>query len=260
MFLRILLTSVLAFGLVACDAKADKFVEGTHYEVVATEKTSKPQVQEFFSFFCGHCFHFLNLWRSNWRESLPAGVSLEKVHVDFLPAASPEIQQALARAYLVGKDLDQGDKVAGLIFNYIHRQGAKFSNDADIRNLLVVNDIDGAQFDAKFNSLPLLTAVQNMKTQQTKWSENGVFTRGANGTGQWQIQSEPRQTGSRAFCRGFTTIGATTVSQINPWLRLTLKAAATSSLALPTARICRRFACYNRIADFFHFGYKVINL
>jgi len=174
MFLRILLTSVLAFGLVACDAKADKFVEGTHYQVVATEKTSQPQVQEFFSFFCGHCFHFEPM-AQQLAKSLPAGVSFEKVHVDFLNAASPEIQQALARAYLVGKELDQGDKVAGLIFNYIHRQGAKFSNDADIRNLLLVNDIDGAKFDAKFNSLPLLTAVQNMKTQQTKWSENGVL-------------------------------------------------------------------------------------
>ncbi len=175
MFLRTLFTALLALGIVACDAKADKFVEGTHYTVVATEKTSQPKVQEFFSFYCGHCFHFEPM-AQKLAKNLPAGVPLEKVHVDFLPAAAPETQQALTRAYLVGKELDQGDKVAGLIFNYIHRQGAKFGNDDDIRNLLLVNDIDAAQFDAKFNSLPLLNTVQQMKAQQTKWSENGVLT------------------------------------------------------------------------------------
>lgn len=175
MFLRTLFTALLAFSLVACDAKADKFVEGTHYTVVAAEKTSQPQVQEFFSFFCGHCFHFEPV-AQQLAKNLPAGVPLEKVHVDFLAAAAPEVQQALARAYLVGKELEQGDKVAGIIFNYIHRQGAKFSSDDDIRNLLLVNDIDAAQFDAKFNSLPMLSAVQQMKEQQTKWSENGVLT------------------------------------------------------------------------------------
>ena len=72
--------------------------------------------------------------------------------MDFVGQASPALQNALARAYLVGKEAGQGEQVAGLIFNYLHKQRAGVSNANDMRNLLVVNDFDAALFDAKFDS------------------------------------------------------------------------------------------------------------
>lgn len=174
MLLRLLLSTVLLLGLTACDANAEKFEEGKHYEVVSATGSETPKVQEFFSFYCGHCYRFAPVAR-NLAANIPADIPFEKVHVDFMAAAPAEMQQALSRAYLVGKELGQADMVAGLIFNYIHQQGAGFNSDSDIRNLLLVNDIDAAAFDAKFNSLPILSAVQSMKEQQIKWSENGVL-------------------------------------------------------------------------------------
>jgi len=177
MFHRTLAVLLAAVSLFACDTNADasKFVAGEHYEVVAEKATTKPEVKEFFSFYCGHCFAF-EPFANKLSKNLPQGVELEKVHVDFLPAASPEMQNALSRAYVVGKTAGQGEQVAQAIFNYIHRQQATFTTEADIRSLLLVNDFDAATFDKSFNSMPVLSAVAKMKEHQTLWSENKVLT------------------------------------------------------------------------------------
>jgi len=175
MFYRTFISLIAAVSLYACDANANKFVAGEHYEVVAETASAKPEIKEFFSFYCGHCFAFEPI-ANKLSKNLPQGVELEKVHVDFLQAASPEVQNALSRAYLVGKTAGQGEQVAQVIFNYIHRQQAAFTSEADIRSLLLVNDFDVATFDKNFNSMPVLSAATKMKEHQNFWSENKVLT------------------------------------------------------------------------------------
>lgn len=174
MFRRVFVAASVLM-LTAFAAQADKFVEGTHYEVVAEKATAKAEVKEFFSFYCGHCFRF-EPYANKLASQLPEGVELEKVHVDFVQAAAPEVQNAVARAYLVGKSAGQGEKVAAMIFDYIHKKRATFSNEDDIRKLWLVNDLDAKVFDAKINSMPMVTAANTMKTTQNKWSENRVLT------------------------------------------------------------------------------------
>jgi thiol:disulfide interchange protein DsbA len=162
------------FALFACDAFADKapaskFVAGTHYEVVAETATTKPEVREFFSFFCGHCYRFEPLVQK-LAKSLPAGIELEKNHVDFVQAASPDVQNAMIRGYLVGKAAGKGDEIASLIFHYIHETRGSFTSTDDIRSLMLINNFDAQLFDSKFNSIPVLSAAEQMKAQQTHWS------------------------------------------------------------------------------------------
>ena len=169
MFRRVFVAASMLM-LTAFAAQADKFVAGTHYEVVAEKATAKAEVKEFFSFYCGHCFRF-EPYANKLASQLPQGVELEKVHVDFVQAATPEVQNALARAYLVGKSAGQGEKVAAMIFDYIHQKRATFSNEDDIRKLLLAND-----FDAKINSMPTVAGANAMKAAQNKWSENRVLS------------------------------------------------------------------------------------
>lgn len=174
MFRRVFVAASMLM-LTAFAAQADKFVAGTHYEVVAEKATAKAEVKEFFSFYCGHCFHF-EPYANKLASQLPQGIELEKVHVDFVQAAAPEVQNALARAYLVGKSAGQGEKVAAMIFDYIHQKRATFSNENDIRKLLLANDFDAKVFDAKINSMPTVAGANAMKAAQNKWSENRVLS------------------------------------------------------------------------------------
>ncbi|MDX3775006.1 thiol:disulfide interchange protein DsbA/DsbL [Chromatiaceae bacterium AAb-1] len=170
-FLPVLL-AVLLFPLAAC---ADKFEQGKHYDVIAEEPTAKPEVKEFFSFYCGGCYAFEPIVQ-RLAQDLPAGTEFKKVHVDFIRAASPELQNALARTYLVAKNMGKGDQISTAIFNQIHRNRAPFTNEADIRNLVMIYDIDGAEYDKAMRSFSVMGAVRQMKKEQDELAEKRVLT------------------------------------------------------------------------------------
>ena len=49
----------------------------------------KPEVKEFFSFYCGHCFAFEPFANKSEQKAYRQGIELEKVHVDFLSGRQP---------------------------------------------------------------------------------------------------------------------------------------------------------------------------
>jgi protein dithiol oxidoreductase (disulfide-forming) len=163
----------LMLPLAACaDAK---FEEGKHYEVITEQATAKPEVKEYFSFYCGGCNAFEPIAQSVAKK-LPDGVEFKKVHVDFIRAAGPELQNALARAYIVAKNLGKGDQVASAIFNQIHRNRAPFANENDIRSLVLVNDIDADTYDKAMKSFSVRGAANQMKKEQDELSNRRVLT------------------------------------------------------------------------------------
>ena len=163
----------LLLPLAAC--ANDKFEQGKHYDVIAETTTAKPEVKEYFSFYCGGCNAFEPI-AQRLAKKLPENVEFKKSHVDFIRAASPDIQNALTRAYLVAKNLGKGDQVANAIFNQIHRARAPFANENDIRNLVLIHDIDGETFDKAMKSFSVRGAANQMKKEQDALSERRVLT------------------------------------------------------------------------------------
>lgn len=154
---------------------ANTFQQGRHYEVISEQKTATPEVKEYFSFYCGGCFAFEPIIQ-RLGQNLPAGTVLKKSHVDFVRAASPEIQNALARAYVVAQNMGKGDQVAAAIFNQIHRSRVPFRTEDDIRSLVLIHDIDGETFDRAFRSFGVRGAVNQMMREQQELSERRVLT------------------------------------------------------------------------------------
>lgn len=169
------LVAAAAALLLPLSAVASNFQLGKHYEVIAEQKTAKPEVKEYFSFFCGGCYAFEPI-AQRLAQSLPEGVEFKKSHVDFIRAASPEIQNALARAYVVAKNLGKGDQVSTAIFNQIHRSRVPFRSEDDIRNLVLVNDIDGETYDKAMRSFGVRGAVNQMMKEQQELSDRRVLT------------------------------------------------------------------------------------
>ena len=154
---------------------AERFVEEKHFEVIAEQATAKPEVKEYFSFYCGGCNAFEPVAQSV-AQKLPAGVEFKKSHVDFLRAATPEIQDALVRSYLVAKNLGKGDKVSSAIFNQIHRFRVPFKTEQDIRSLMMLHDIEAETYDSAMKSFAIRGAAKQMKKEQDELSERGVLT------------------------------------------------------------------------------------
>ncbi len=174
--LKSLLVALVFAPLMALASAASpvQFQEGVHYDVVAEQATAKPEVLEFFSFYCPHCKAF-EPFAQALDKNLPTGISLKKYHVDFLQVAPPELQQSLAKAYVVAKNAGQGDRIADVIFDYLHNQRASFSNEQDIRNLLVVNDIPAMLFDSGMVSQAVNDEVAAMKRSQQQYSEARIL-------------------------------------------------------------------------------------
>ncbi|MGO3849582.1 MAG: thiol:disulfide interchange protein DsbA/DsbL [Pseudoalteromonas prydzensis] len=165
-----LLILCLPFAAMAADFKA-----GDDYTVLDIEKSKTPQVTEFFSFYCPHCFKFEPVAKA-MEKSLPDGAEFIKNHVNFLGGVSPQIQSNLSYAYIIAKQHNKGEQVAEQIFQSIHVQRAPLDNIKDVKALLDVNGIDSDTFDKDIASMPVISAEKAMQDKQNKYSKMGALT------------------------------------------------------------------------------------
>ncbi|NVK24919.1 MAG: thiol:disulfide interchange protein DsbA/DsbL [Gammaproteobacteria bacterium] len=171
------LLCVMAALFFSASLFAVELKEGVHYEVFdkTSPSTGKPEIKEFFSYYCPHCLSFEPL-----AERLEAGqkkgnYKFVKSHVDFLRAAGPEIQFMLTKALVTAETLNV-PAASKAIFNYIHRQRAAITKEKDIRNLFVLNGVDGEKFDKVFNSFAVTAGAKKMKKDQDELSKKRVLT------------------------------------------------------------------------------------
>ena len=170
------LLSVLLLSLtLPFAAAADKFEEGTHYEVISQAAPGKPEVTEYFSFYCPHCANFEPIMQSV-EKHLPEGSAFNKVHVDFLRAASPEMQNTLARAYVIAEHQGKAHDLANAFFKHIHRDHKAFSSAADVRELTLSVGVSAETYDKAISSFSVVGAVKKMKKQQDELTEKRVLT------------------------------------------------------------------------------------
>lgn len=173
--MRKIVSLVMAILLFPLAANAERYEEGKHYEIVTQEVSSKPEVREYFSFYCPHCYSYEPLMK-DLKKSLPDGVSFEKNHVDFMRGASSKVQTMLTKAMILGDQLERGDELNNEIFKYIHRQRAVFTSEKDIRNLFVLNGVDGEKFDKLMKSFSLNSKVKQLKKHQDKLARSGKLS------------------------------------------------------------------------------------
>lgn len=156
-------------------AIASEFEQGKHYDVIANPNSSAiPEVVEFFSFYCPHCANFEPI-AQRLETKLPAGSSFTKMHVDFIRAAPVAIQNNLARAFLAANRQNKQHQVIDAIFQQIHGKRQNFTSPEQIRQLAIDAGVDADTYDADINSFQVINAADYMKSQQNKYTEQGVL-------------------------------------------------------------------------------------
>ncbi|MDG1253698.1 MAG: thiol:disulfide interchange protein DsbA/DsbL [Glaciecola sp.] len=155
--------AVLSVFISAQASAQIRFVENEHYKVISDEATAKPEVKEFFSFWCPHCFNFEPLV-AEMKKNLDPSVKFDKVHVNFMGFAGQDLQDDVTKAMMIGRALDKSEQVNLAIFNFIHRQRGRITNATDVRTILVDSGIDATQFDKMNKSF----AVNSMLKKNNK--------------------------------------------------------------------------------------------
>ncbi len=109
------------------------------------------------------------------KKQLPEDVSFERNHVDFLRMASTDTQFMLTKGLVIAKQLKMEEKLVGAMFNYVQVQRATFSSEKDLRNLFVLNGVDGAKFDKLMKSFSVNSQAKAMKKTQEYFGRRGAI-------------------------------------------------------------------------------------
>jgi len=151
--------------VMAFSASAAQFSNGTQYVTLDKPVAGEPQVLEFFSFYCPHCYQFEQVWHvsDNIRKNLPQGVKYAKYHAEFLGPLGKQLTQAWAVAIALGVE----DKVSPLMFEAVQKQQT-VQNVDDIRKVFIQAGVKGEDYDAALNSF----VVKSLVVQQEKAAQD----------------------------------------------------------------------------------------
>ncbi|HGN1707341.1 TPA: thiol:disulfide interchange protein DsbA [Providencia rettgeri] len=151
-------------------ATAANYTEGKEYTDVKPVP-NLPQVLEFFSFYCPHCYQFENVYKvpQTVEKNLPEGVKMERYHVDFLGPLGADLTQAWAVAIVLNAE----DKVTPILFEGIQKTQT-INSKADIRNAFIKAGISGDEYDAALNSFVVKSVVAKQQNAAQDLKLRGV--------------------------------------------------------------------------------------
>jgi len=155
---------------------AQQFEEGKHYEVIADEATAEPEIKEFFSFYCVHCYRFepiAKLMKDTFSDSF------SKSHVSFI---SPEgMGMTMSRAYAVARVLDKESEISAAIFQQNFDRNALLTSKDRIRDVFTSNGVSGEEFDKAMASFSVRGMANKFDRDATKYRVNATPTFIVNG-------------------------------------------------------------------------------
>lgn len=150
----------------AFTAQAQELTEGKQYQVLNLERSSEPEVIEFFSFYCPHCYSFEMEYKipQKIKEGLPEHATFKQYHVNFMGRQSENLTRAWALAMALGAE----EKVKKALFDAA--QADKLSSMDDIRQKFIDSGVSAEQFDNGINSF-LVNSLVNKQVNAAKHFE-----------------------------------------------------------------------------------------
>lgn len=151
----------LAGMILAFSASAAQITEGKQYTTLEKPVAGEPQVLEFFSFYCPHCYQFEQVLHvsDTVKKKLPEGTKMTKYHVEFLGPLGKELTQAWAVAIALGVE----DKITSPMFEAVQKTQT-VQTVADIRQVFIDAGVKAEEYDAAWNSF----VVKSLVAQEEK--------------------------------------------------------------------------------------------
>ena len=168
---RIVFALALA-PLAMCQAAEEAFKAGEHYDIlpqlVRTATPEKIEINEVFSYGCGHCFDFQSKLHP-WVNKLPADVDFQST-----PAVWQLKIEHYARAYYAAKVLGVLDKVHMPIFDAIHVKKEPIKKQSDFEAIFSAAGVSKEKFASVFNSFGTTSMVNQAKSRVRAYRVRGT--------------------------------------------------------------------------------------
>lgn len=169
----------LAGLVLAFSASAAQYEDGKQYTTLEKQVAGAPQVLEFFSFFCPHCYQFEEVLHisDNVKKKLPEGVKMTKYHVNFMGG---DLGKELTQAWAVAMALGVEDKITVPMFEAVQKNQT-VQTVADIRKVFVDAGVKGEDYDAAWNSFVVKSLVAQQEKAAADFQLQGVPAMYVNG-------------------------------------------------------------------------------
>lgn len=183
--------SALVGIMLAFSASAADFSEGKQYVELDKAATQEPQVLEFFSFYCPHCYQFSQVYHipDAVEKALPAGTKMTRYHVDFLGPLGKNLTQAWAVAMALGVE----DKITPLMFDAVQKNQT-LQKPEDIRKVFVDAGVKAEEYDGALNSFVVKSLVVQQEKAAADLQLRGVPAMFVNG--KYMVKNDGLDTGS----------------------------------------------------------------
>lgn len=175
--MRKFFVTLLALTLLPMAAMATQYEEGVHYDVIPGQATSSPEVVEFFSLFCGHCWNFEPVAKA--LDKGIQGAKLQKSHVEFL--GGPKRGRLLTQGYATAIVLKAEEPVSEAIFKRHFVERDYIETLPELRDVFVKAGIKGSDFDKAYNSFPTQSLMARMAQKAKKYGIRATPTVVVNG-------------------------------------------------------------------------------
>jgi thiol:disulfide interchange protein DsbA len=198
---KFLSVMLLCLPLWACaeESPAGDYREGIDYAAVLpplpAAAEGKVKVVELFWYGCPHCFQF-EPYLQQWKQEKPANVEFERIPAVFKKADGSVNPgwEIMARAYYTADVMGVLDTIHPALFDAIHVKRQRPYSAEALRALFVAQGVDGATFDATFNSFAVNGLVANAINKTQQYAIDGVPALAVQG----KYRIGPRMAGSYA--------------------------------------------------------------
>ncbi|GLS82118.1 thiol:disulfide interchange protein DsbA/DsbL [Paraferrimonas haliotis] len=182
-----LMACLVALMMVPMAAFAD-FKEGVNYDIINQGKaTATPEVREFFSFYCPHCYTFDKGYIPTLKAKLKeSSVPLKQNHVDFI---GREMGVEMSKAFAIAEQLGVLERIKPAMFAAIHDYKRPPATAKQIRDLFIANDVKPEDYDKAASSFMVQTQLAQMEQRTKNAKISGVPTFVVNGKYRVNTQS-----------------------------------------------------------------------
>jgi len=167
--LFLIFTTSLSLTL-STQAEIRPLVEGSDYEILSPKGTKQPEVYEFFSYACAHCYTMETFVNQFKKEN--EGIKIIPVPTDL---GHPQ-WSIYVKAYYLGELLNVLDKSHAKVFHRINIEKKHIFKDEDLKAFFVDLGVDPTKYDAANKSFALNAKLRKAKQLTKSFRISGTPT------------------------------------------------------------------------------------
>lgn len=158
-------------------AAAERFIEGTHYEIIDAPKSKQPEVVEYFSFYCTACFRFEAI-AADLKSAFPN--SFRKSHTSGL-SPKGNMGAKMTQAYALALLSEKSDAFNRVVFNTNFVVRKQIDSVAKLTSALEEAGLSSTEINNGFNSFSVQAKARQMEKEALDRDVRGTPTLIING-------------------------------------------------------------------------------